>query len=319
MPRQEACAPSGRTSGRATARSPARSASLERAADLPSTILILGESGTGKDRLARAIHDVSVAGREPVRPHRRRQPLRRALRERALRPRAGRLHGRHRRQEGTARGRRGRHGLPRRGVVALAGGPGEVPPRAPGEELPAALAASTTHPFRARLIVSSRRDLAVLVEQGAFRDDFFYRIDVVSVRLPRLADRPRGHPAARARVRCSAPRAPTTRPARRFTPEAEQTLLRPPVARQRARAAARRREGGADAPRPPRSGRRIFRPAALGAPESLLAAAVESRWTLQELTDAYIDETLRRAGGNRSLAAKRLGVSRKFLWEREKK
>ncbi len=58
---------------------------------------------------------------------------------------------------------------------------------------------------------------------------------------------------------------------------------------------------------------------ALGAPESLMAAAVEQRWTLRELTDAYIDETLRRAGGNRSLAAKRLGVSRKFLWERGKK
>jgi transcriptional regulator with PAS, ATPase and Fis domain len=50
-----------------------------------------------------------------------------------------------------------------------------------------------------------------------------------------------------------------------------------------------------------------------------MSSAVERRWTLKELTDAYIDETLRRAGGNRSLAAKRLGVSRKFLWEREKK
>ena len=58
---------------------------------------------------------------------------------------------------------------------------------------------------------------------------------------------------------------------------------------------------------------------ALGAPESLLAAAVENRWTLRQLSDAYIAETVRRAGGNRSLAAKRLGVSRKFLWERGKK
>ena len=109
-----------------------------RASICPSTILILGESGTGKDRLARALHDVSVARRRPVRPHRRREPLRRALRERALRPRARRLHGRRRREAGPARGRRGRHRLPRRGVVALAGGAGEVPARAAGEELPAA-------------------------------------------------------------------------------------------------------------------------------------------------------------------------------------
>src|SRR5262245_4165864 len=40
-------------------------AAIERAADLPSTILILGESGTGKDRLARAIHDVSVRAASP--------------------------------------------------------------------------------------------------------------------------------------------------------------------------------------------------------------------------------------------------------------
>ena len=51
-----------RTRNRALAR---EIASLERAADLPSTILILGESGTGKDRLARAIHDVSVRAASP--------------------------------------------------------------------------------------------------------------------------------------------------------------------------------------------------------------------------------------------------------------
>jgi transcriptional regulator with PAS, ATPase and Fis domain len=46
---------------------------------------------------------------------------------------------------------------------------------------------------------------------------------------------------------------------------------------------------------------------------------VEKSWTLRQLTDAYIEETLRRACGNRTLAAKRLGVSRKALWERARK
>ena len=89
------------------------------------------------------------------------------------------------------------------------------------------LSGVTTHPFRARLIVSSRRDLAALVEKGAFRDDFFYRIDVVSIRLPRLRDRREDIlPMARLFLRRAA-RA-YSRPARRFTKEAEATLARHP-------------------------------------------------------------------------------------------
>ena len=38
---------------------------LARAVDSPSTVLILGESGTGKDRLARALHDVSNRAQGP--------------------------------------------------------------------------------------------------------------------------------------------------------------------------------------------------------------------------------------------------------------
>jgi two-component system response regulator HydG len=171
--------------------------------------------------------------------------------------------------------------------------------------------------FRARLIVSSRRNLATLVEKGAFRDDLFYRIDVVSVRLPRLAERREDVlPLAREFLKRAA-RA-YDRPARRFTVEAEETLLRHPwpgnvrellhVIEKAVLKADAAEIGSEDLPA-----------GALGSEQSLLAAAVESRWTLRELTDAYIDETLRRAGGNRSLAAKRLGVSRKFLWERSKK
>jgi len=179
------------------------------------------------------------------------------------------------------------------------------------------LAGSVTHPFRGRMIVSSRRDLAGLVSQGAFRDDLFYRIDVVSVRLPRLRERPEDVlPLARAFARRAA-RA-WDRPARRFTDAAEKTLQRHPwpgnvrelqhVVEKAVLAADGTDIEATDLPA-----------GSLGAPETLVAAALESRWTLKELTDAYISETLRRAGGNRSLAARRLGVSRKFLWERERK
>lgn len=170
------------------------------------------------------------------------------------------------------------------------------------------------HPFRARLVVSSRRDLSVLVREKAFRDDFFYRIDVISVFLPRLSDRPEDVlPLARRCLKDSAKA--YSRPARRFSADAEELLSRHPwpgnvrelfhVVEKAVLTADGAIVSAADLP---------F--GAFGSTESLLGAAVEKRWTLRELTDAYIDESLRRAGGNRSLAAKRLGVSRKFLWER---
>ena len=58
------------------------------------------------------------------------------------------------------------------------------------------LGGAAAHTFRARLLVSSRSDLSALVEDGIFRPDLFYRIDVLSVRLPRLDRSARGHPSS---------------------------------------------------------------------------------------------------------------------------
>jgi two-component system, NtrC family, response regulator HydG len=302
-----------RTRNRALAR---EIEALGRAADLPSTILILGESGTGKDRLARAIHDVSERASRPfVRVDA--ANLSDELFESEL---FGHERGAF---TGAISAKRGLLEVAEDGTVYL----DEVSSLSPAAQAKflrvlqeknfRRLAGVTTHPFRARLIVSSRRDLAALVAQGALRDDFFYRIDVVSLRLPRLSERTEDIlPLAREFARRAA-RA-YERPARTFTKEAEQSLLRHPwpgnvrellhIVEKAVLSAESAEIGPEDLPA-----------GALGAPESLLAAAVEGRWTLRALTDAYIDETLRRAGGNRTLAAKRLGVSRKFLWEREKK
>jgi len=291
-------------------------ASLERGADLPSTILILGESGTGKDRLARAVHDISSRVSRPfVRIDA--ANLSDDLFESEL---FGHERGAF---TGAVSAKKGLLEVAEDGTVYL----DEVSSLSPAaqakflrvlqEKTFRRLAGSVTHPFRGRMIVSSRRDLAGLVSQGAFRDDLFYRIDVVSVRLPRLRERPEDVlPLARAFARRAA-RA-WDRPARRFTDAAEKTLQRHPwpgnvrelqhVVEKAVLAADGTDIEATDLPA-----------GSLGAPETLVAAALESRWTLKELTDAYISETLRRAGGNRSLAARRLGVSRKFLWERERK
>ncbi len=289
---------------------------LERAVDLPSTVLLQGESGTGKDRLARAIHDASLRGNRPfVRIDA--ANLSDDLFESEL---FGHERGAF---TGAVTSKPGLLEVAADGTAYL----DEVSSLSPAaqakflrvlqEKTFRRLGGVTTHPFRARLIVSSRRDLSALVAQGLFRDDFFYRIDVVSIRLPRLVERREDIlPLSRSFLRRAA-RA-YQRPARRFSKAAEAALLRhawPGNVRELLHVVERAVLVAGE----PEISEQELPMGAFGSPEALLDTAIEKRWTLKQLTEAYIEETLRRAGGNRTLAARRLGVSRKSLWERGKR
>ncbi|HYK41788.1 MAG TPA: sigma-54 dependent transcriptional regulator [Thermoanaerobaculia bacterium] len=302
-----------RTRNRALAR---EVAALERALDLPSTVLIIGESGTGKDRLARALHDASARSDRPfVRIDA--ANLSDDLFESEL---FGHERGAF---TGAVASKRGLLDVAADGTAYL----DDVSSLSPAaqakflrvlqEKTFRRLGGVTSHSFRARLVVSSRRDVSALVEQGVFRADLFYRIDVVTIHLPPLQERPEDIlPLSRGFLKRAA--RSYDRPARRFTRGAESALSRHTwpgnvrellhVVERAALAAPGADVGPDDLPM-----------GSFGSPESILAAAAERRWTLKELSDVYIQETLRRAGGNRTLAAKRLGISRKSLWERAKK
>jgi DNA-binding NtrC family response regulator len=44
-------------------------------------------------------------------------------------------------------------------------------------------------PIKARILTATKRDLAAMVDRGAFRKDLYYRLNVVNLRLPALRDR----------------------------------------------------------------------------------------------------------------------------------
>ena len=104
----------------------------EHVAPTDSTVLIQGESGTGKEVVARYVHNLSTRTDGPVPLDQLRRAAREPARERAVRPREGRVHRRGARQAGPLRRGAGRQLLPRRGRRDAAVAAGQAAPRAAG-------------------------------------------------------------------------------------------------------------------------------------------------------------------------------------------
>jgi DNA-binding NtrC family response regulator len=162
---------------------------VRRVAAMSSTVLLSGETGTGKTRMARLIHDLSP---------RRGQPflvincgaLSANLIESEM---FGHIKGAF---TGADRDRVGKFAEVGSGTLFL-DEIDSLPPdlqakllRAVEDRVFEAVGSNKTIEMHARLIVASNRDLEREVARGRFREDLYYRLNVVGFTLPPLRERP---------------------------------------------------------------------------------------------------------------------------------
>ena len=183
---------------------------LPKLAASDATVLVTGETGTGKERAALLLHRLSRRAGQPL------VALNCAAIPEALLE--GELFGYERGAfSGAVAAYPGKLKLADHGTLLL-DEIGELSQAGQAKVLRALetrevyrLGARTPTRFDVRIIAATNRDLEAEMQAGRFRADLFYRLAVARVHLPPLRDAPRGRRGNRGRAHCRQPAAPTAR------------------------------------------------------------------------------------------------------------
>jgi two-component system response regulator HydG len=176
-----------------------------------------------------------------------------------------------------------------------------------------------THSVDVRVIASTHRDLPVLVREGRFREDLYFRLNVLPVFVPALRDRREDIPALAAHfLDMARERAPHS-PVRSIGAEALRALTEaqwPGNVRELASVIERAVVFGQDERVTPDS--LPDKPGATVGPMLAWPFPSQAPWTLRHLSRVYTDWVLLQTGGNKERAAAILGIdlSTLYRWQR---
>jgi DNA-binding NtrC family response regulator len=282
---------------------------VERVAPTNSTVLLGGESGVGKDLIARAIHEHSSRSSGPFLKINSTAIPENLLESELFGYEKGAF-------SGAVSAKPGKFELADKGTLFL-DEIGDVPPaiqvkllRVIQEREFERLGGTKTLKVDVRLIAATNRDLRAALEEGTFRQDLYYRVNVVAIDIPPLREHKEDIPSLvnffLERFAQSSGKKPTS-----VSPEALQLLMQfhwPGNVRELENVLERAITFAAGP---------VLTPADIhldtAAPSATAAPVLPEGMTLDQLEQQIIREALRRANGNKSQAARSLGLSRNAL------
>jgi DNA-binding NtrC family response regulator len=292
---------------------------IERVAPTRATVLVVGETGTGKELVARGIHDVSDRARKPFVPVNC-SALTETLLESEL---FGHLKGAF---TGAVHSKRGLFEAAQGGTLFL----DEVSTIGPSvqvkllrvlqERVITPVGGTEPIPVDFRLVAATNEELEKRLQSGDFREDLYYRLNVFPIRVPPLRERREDIPllANSFRIRFAEENGIEAPP---ILPETLSRMMAydwPGNVRELENVIERSlilHAGSRSLPFEPGTGAISDGPSA----RNLLDHSRRERWDLDRLEREYILEVLDEEGWHQARAAEVLGINRRTLYRKLKR